>query len=504
MSGPRGINISSGVGSGEAQIISTPNTDRALYRQLQLKKQNEKVEKDKFYEALSKVDTKGAKVQDLPKLEEMRNELINKYVELNSARDRASKIKLKGELEQAKSKIELAVVRSRSAAEFDKGLSMEAWKNWENFDNDTRSKILANAQKSSFDPTYQMDFFAFMPQAKPYDITKDDNEIIEGSMVTRTLPRSGMVGGAEGVISETVNELDPTRFAQLFGAKLRGNPKYAKSKQTEYMPQYMKTEDYKQNGEDGIWQYIITQEYNTKNNFVRQNVKQSFNEKNKDFNFDIRNSFGGGGGVKRNIPNLGIEASDSLMVKEITDSTINGKSVTSETTSAIPVVDAVPFNVEYNSSLQDGYFDITNGGKFVKSNDIAKVTGARIVSIPVVELPSGRVVLAKEYAETTTTAQGGDPKKSARKPFQAQKGSKLRVVNMIEGKSTIKDSDGMEQEITLLQPLGSVAVDRYVKSDDPTLMRVNTWNNFNTLKGNNESAPKKGGGKTVQPKGKVR
>ena len=113
----RGINVSSGMGTGEAQVINTPQTDRALWRQLELKRQNQKVEKDKFYENLAKIDTKGIKNQDVPKFEKLRNEIIEKYENLNTAKTREERVKYKTELEQAKSRLELQATRSRQAAE---------------------------------------------------------------------------------------------------------------------------------------------------------------------------------------------------------------------------------------------------------------------------------------------------------------------------------------------------------------------------------------------------
>lgn len=204
----RGINVSSGLGTGEAQVIRTPQTERALWRQLELKKQNQKVEKDKFYENLAKIDTKGIKVQDMPKFDKLRQDVIDKNAAIGNARTSAEKRQYKRELEEAMSRIQLEAVRSRQAAEFDKTLSTEAFKNWDNFDDETRQKIQYNLTLPSDHPEYKMDFLYFTPQAKDVDVLKSFNKI--SSQALKTLPSQlgGKVGdGLNEIITE--QQYDP-------------------------------------------------------------------------------------------------------------------------------------------------------------------------------------------------------------------------------------------------------------------------------------------------------
>lgn len=177
----QGANISQGIGSGLAQVISTNKLDSAVWKAAEARKNNQKVEKEKLFEDLAKVNVDGIKIADTDKINELQNQVLEKYSTLNSSKDRATKQRSKIEMEQAKNQLLIAIQRSKQANQFDADLKKMAYEKWEDYDDETRIKIQNNANLSSFDPNYKMDYIEFLPQAKDVDMASYYDKIAKRS-----------------------------------------------------------------------------------------------------------------------------------------------------------------------------------------------------------------------------------------------------------------------------------------------------------------------------------
>lgn len=487
----QGANISSGEGSGLAQVISTRGVDGAVWKAAEARKSSQKVEKEKLFEDLSKINVDGIKLQDTDKINELQNKVLEKYASLNSSTDRVSKQRSKIEMEQAKNQLLIAIQRSKQANQFDADIKKTAYANHDKYDEETLRMISDNANLSSFDQKYNMDYNNYLPRANEVDVLKINQEILKAASGSTKSPYASKLGDMDGVATTEQLFIDPVTYKEAYESKLKSNRSYAKAERFNNLAEYKTTEDYKKNGEEGIYDWIANKRIENGNKFYAQQSATTFSQKGSDFNTQMNFNQGGS---KTFVPNLGVNATSSLEIKKEQYNKVNGVNSTTTTVMTIPVGDATPFNLSYDTNLSNGYFN--DKGEFKKSNETAKVTSTRLVTMPVYKTPSG-YVLANSETRTAVLTQGGKQSESV-KTNPTYK-TKPTMVTFVEAKL---ESDGDENGQIIYQPLNDAVPDRTTKADAPALKYAMGWDASPMLPSSSSSAQVKqsGGNKTNNTK----
>ena len=487
----QGANISQGIGSGLAQVISTNKLDSAVWKAAEARKNNQKVEKEKLFEDLAKVNVDGIKIADTDKINELQNQVLEKYSTLNSSKDRATKQRSKIEMEQAKNQLLIAIQRSKQANQFDADLNKIAYTNHDKYDEETLRMISENSKLSSFDPRYNMDYNNYLPMAKDEDVFKINQEILKASSGSTKNPTASKLGEMDGVLTSEELFVDPNTYRSNYETMLKNNRGYAKAEKKNNIAEYKTTEEYKVNGDEGIYDWIADKRIESANNFYKQQQKTTFSQKGTDWNTQMNFNQGG---AKSFVPNLGVNATSSLEIKKEQYNKVNGVNSTTTTVMTIPIGDATPFNLTYDTNFSNGYFN--DKGEFKKSNETAKVSSTRLVSMPVYKTPSG-YVLANSEAKTAVLTQNGKQSEAVKtKPTYK---TKPTMVTFVEAKL---DSEGDDNGKVIYQPLNDAVPDRTTKADAPALKYAMGWDASPMLPSSNSSDQVKSDSKLSQGKTK--
>lgn len=437
-----------GIGSGEAQIFKTPFTERAFMMKNEQERVRKAQEEEQFAQELSKIDVNGVHIPDAEDINKQYQELIDSYANVRNAKGRNERLKNKVIYEQKKKDLLMNIGSSKAYSKNLLDVGEKILGSPEEWEDNARERYRQLKEGKSFGVT--IDETQFRKKAKPADVIKIKDDIIEYSLIETQAPKAGKLDGKAGVFSNTVRTLDPNKYTDGFVMKLKQEPGFYTDIIQRYRSNYEKDNpNFAKLGEAAFLQYAIDQEYAKDLQQLQKSSKSTFNPdyvpNNNSFNF-------GGSGIMPSTIQGWDTPVTSTITTEVTkeaNSSMGKGSVT--TKKVIPVIKEQDVNIVFETTASEGYM---RNGVYVKPQEQMKINGAKIVVLPVYKTKDGYEFADAETEITTTVGKQTSKTKPKNKSYD-----KNKVFNMafVEG----KDEYGERSHV----PLAAIPQDRIQAAD---------------------------------------
>lgn len=393
--------VPNGIGTGEAQVISLPGYQKAMYAKQKERQDSLKEQKLKEVEALAKMDINGVHQKDVPKIMSKYKSIQDTYQKYSTARTMEDRATLKKEMENLKRDFEFNVQNSKQYAKdlYDIGQTIVGSEEGK-FDREQLDYY--NRLKNSESNIEPIDRTKFQYKAKPADIIALKKKIRDNSIAS-TPPSvyQGKVGTQDVIVTDKGETLYRPTFTENVELVMEAEPSYAASLEKKYIDSFKKSGGDINNPEDFL-KFITNAEFEAERPLADKSSKtvSQINNNNNYF------SYGGGNAVKIDGLNTTKESDDIYTVEEVTG-TVKGQNkgqvLRSQTISSPNIVD-VRINPADIDITPKEYFD--ENGKLVKGNTDA-FKGATLTGFVVKPIynSNGEVKLWNE--RTTITNSDG-------------------------------------------------------------------------------------------------
>lgn len=462
MASPLSI-VPGGIGTGEAQVIGTPMTDRAILVQQQLSAKKNQEQKLKEAEDIAKINVEGVHQPDTKQIMEAYNGVIDSYDKYSRARDRGERASAKIEYEKAKADLQFNIANSK---DYNKQIyeisNTLLGANDGDYDEEQRNYLRELRSKPSFGQTVDLNRFNKKP--KPLDVLEINKKIIDASKIDKsTVFKPGMVGDTEVIITENGEALSKSLFFDNLASFIQQTPRYAQEVLVpKYKDEYIKAGNDIKDGQK-FTEYIFNNEFESKRPSVDV-TKQSASQKSDGAVFN----FGGGGPNHYKDPNTGEMIVGDIKIEKINKSKGTERYV-------VPLRNSTPFNLDFTADLSQGAYSLEDGLEKIQLNETPQVKASAIVELPY-EVVNGKDVLLP--SKGSVSVKSGDA--TSETPINRKNKPQPRYKKFIQVQTVDDDK-------VYYIPLENVPIDKFVRADDPVLKTVASW-------GGQTSAPAKGQG----------
>lgn len=412
----------SGIGSGEAQIISFDKTLAGIASKQKSEAAAAKVLRDEqkkrdeaFAKEVASIDLNKTHIKDRPDLMNQMDGIKNLYFKVKTAPTNTERVNAEIELEKGKKDFIYKIAKSQEYAntladagkiivstprdEMEDGVE-EMWNGYKNM--------------KSWDAG-DVDIMKFKRKEKPVDVSKIDSDLATRATYDfdeKNL-RTGKIGSTEIIYNITGKKFDPNSFAEGVSNQYQNSNSYKNQFQRQYKDAYLKSEQYKidkqnnLNEEQGLFNFGLSDKINTQRK-LQENSKLNYTRGAEGTpSYSIQpigyvKALGDG-----NIPKVGDDVYQTTK-----EQIVDNKKVEYKTIVSTPTIEKVPINGTMDGAIE-GYFGADGNWNNGKINFV-NASLVDFVSKPVY-IRSDKDKTPTLFAEdiVTTNPEGKEVKKTS-------------------------------------------------------------------------------------------
>jgi len=460
-----GLNISSGMGTGLAQVFNNTGLVGAYVRQQQAEQKRQLQEQKDLEDSIAKINPTGIKDSDIDYINNGYKSVIDSYGAIKNAGSNAERLKAKADFERKKMQLLLDIGRSKGSKEQYLQTKKFGATNFEDeLVPDFKNRTEQINSLSTFSPEYSsLDTSDLMTKNKVVDISKGMNDILKMSSTLYQDPnlKSAKFGKASYNISKT---LDYDKINTNLLNKANNDPRFNRAINETYLDDFANTNpqdiinEAKSLGiknfpkEPELEDYVSLQ-------FYKSGKGSDLFEKKETKYLGVpqpRTSGGGGFGFG----NYDTTLPDNEGNENITVAFKGG-------TTNVPILKSTPYTKSINVDLGGtDFIDLSAGrtGQTIKSGSY-DMDVSKIADIPMMVLSNGKrqFITKSNYKNTIQLSKSGQPLKDREsgEPIES-----IVKVPMVIGEVKIPSKYGNRTEKKQVAvPLDQFPVNKNSKSD---------------------------------------